>query len=151
MCMKRGHRARECKAFDVLCSECGKSGHQVSLCDVRIVQSVPLVAEFQFSPYGQNKTSTTISPSSLHVGTGDAKPTPTQLFKGELLEALPENKQPSDRTKTALVGRISRKIRVECGMEEVMKVTGEEADLLLAISSLTLSKIQALEHLMEHF
>ena len=68
ICMKKGHRVRECKAFDVLCSKCGQSGHHVSLCDDRIVQSVPPVAEFQFTPYGQNKTPTTASPSSLHVG-----------------------------------------------------------------------------------
>ena len=66
-----------------------------------------------------------------------AKPTPTQLLKGELLEALPENEQPGDSTKIAL-GGIDRKIRVECGMEDVMKLTEEEADLLLAISSATL-------------
>ena len=66
-----------------------------------------------------------------------AKPTPTQLLKGELLEALPENEQPGDSTKIAL-GGIDRKIRVECGMEDVMKLTAQEADLLLAISSLTL-------------
>ena len=65
------------------------------------------------------------------------KPTPTQLLKGELLEALPENKQPSDPTKIALCG-INRKARVECGMEDIMKLTVQEADLLLAISSLTL-------------
>ena len=66
-----------------------------------------------------------------------AKPTPTQLLKGELLQALPENEQPGDSTKIAL-GGIDRKIRVECGMEDVMKLTAQEADLLLAISSLTL-------------
>ena len=69
-CMKKGHRARECKAFDVLCNKCGQAGHHVSLCDVRVVQSVPPVAEFQFLPYGQNKTPIATSPSSLHVGTG---------------------------------------------------------------------------------
>ena len=66
-----------------------------------------------------------------------AKPTPTQLLKGELLEALPENEQPGDSTKIAL-GGIDRKIRVECGMEDVMKLTAQEADLLLAISPLRL-------------
>ena len=65
------------------------------------------------------------------------KPIPTQLLKGELLEALLENKQPSDPTKIALCG-INRKVRVECGMEDVMKLTVQEADLLLSISSLTL-------------
>ena len=66
-----------------------------------------------------------------------AKPTPTQLLKGELLEALPENEQPGDSKKIAL-GGIDRKIRVECGMEDVKNLTAQEADLLLAISSLTL-------------
>jgi len=50
--------------------------------------------------------------------------TPTQLLltKGELLEALPLNEQPGDSTKIAL-GVIDRKIRVVCGMEDVMKLT----------------------------
>ena len=65
------------------------------------------------------------------------KSTPTQLLKGELLEALPANEQPGDSTKIAL-GGIDRKIRVECRMEDVMKLTVQEADLLLAISSATL-------------
>ena len=63
--------------------------------------------------------------------------TPTQLLKGELLEALPEDEQPSDSTRMAL-GGIDRNIRVLCCMEDVMKLTVQEVDLLLAISSLTL-------------
>ena len=63
--------------------------------------------------------------------------TPTQLLMGELLEALPESEQPGDSTRIAL-GGIDRKLRVECRMEDVMKLTEEEADLLLAISSATL-------------
>ena len=65
------------------------------------------------------------------------KLTPTQLLKGELLEALPESEQPDDSTRIAL-GGIDRKLRVECRMEDVVKLTEEEADLLLAISSATL-------------
>ena len=68
---------------------------------------------------------------------GITKSTPTQLLKGELLGALPENEQPGDSTRIAL-GGIDRKLRVECRMEDVMKLTVEEADLLLAISSATL-------------
>ena len=64
------------------------------------------------------------------------EPTPVQLLKGELLEALPENEQPSDSTKVAL-GGIDRKIHLECGVEDVMKLTVQEADLLLAIPSMT--------------
>ena len=58
--MKKGHRARECEAFDVLCNKCGQVGHHISLCDVKIVQSV------------QNKTpiATTGSPNRLHKGMG---------------------------------------------------------------------------------
>ena len=74
--------------------------------------------------------------SMLTLGLG-TKSTPTQLLKGELLEALPLNEQPVDSTKIAF-GGIDRKIRVECRMEDVMKLTVEEADLLLAISSATL-------------
>ena len=65
------------------------------------------------------------------------KSTPTQLLKGELLEALPDSEQPGDSTRITL-GGIDRKLRVECRMEDVMKLTVEEADLLLAISSATL-------------
>ena len=62
--------------------------------------------------------------------------TPTQLLKGELLEALPKNEQPDDSTRIAL-GGINRKLRVECRIEDVMKLTMQEVDLLLAISSAT--------------
>ena len=61
---------------------------------------------------------------------------PTQLLKGELLEALPESEQPDDSKRIAL-GGIDRKLRIECRMEDVMKLTEEEADLVLAISSVT--------------
>ena len=67
--MKKGHRARDCK-IDVLCNKCGQAGHHVSLCNVRNAQQVAPVAEFQFSPNGQDKTPIVTSPSSLHVGTG---------------------------------------------------------------------------------
>jgi len=54
--------------------------------------------------------------------------------KGELLEALPESEQPGDSTRIAL-GGIDRKLRLECRMEDVKKLTPEEAGLLLGISS----------------
>ncbi|XP_029181052.2 U-box domain-containing protein 70-like isoform X2 [Acropora millepora] len=56
--------------------------------------------------------------------------------KGELLEALPENEQPGDSRKIALRG-IDPKLRLECRKEDVTELTVQEADLLLAISSLT--------------
>ena len=74
--------------------------------------------------------------SMLTLGLG-TKSTPTQLLKGELVEVLPENEQPGDSTRIAF-GGIDRKLRVECRTEDVMKLTEEEADLLLAISSATL-------------
>ena len=59
---------------------------------------------------------------------------PRQVPKGELLEALPESEQPGVSTRIAL-GGIDRKLRLECRMEDVKKLTPEEADLLLGISS----------------
>ena len=66
-----------------------------------------------------------------------SKSTPTQVLKGELLEALPETEQPGDSTKIAL-GGIDRKLRLECRTEDVTRLTREDADLLLAIGSVTL-------------
>ena len=65
------------------------------------------------------------------------KLTPTQLLKGDLLEALPKNEQPDD-PKRVVLGGIDRKLRVECHMDDVMKLTVQEADLLLPILSTTL-------------
>ena len=62
------------------------------------------------------------------------KRTPTQLLKGELLEALPDKEQTGGPTRIALAG-IDRNLRLECRVEDVTKLTTEEADLLLSISS----------------
>ena len=83
----------------------------------------------------QDRVGEILERNMLTLGLG-TKSTPTQLLKGELLEALPENEQPGDSTKIAF-GGIDRKLRVECRMDDVMKLTGQEVDLLLAISSLT--------------
>ena len=66
-----------------------------------------------------------------------SKSTPIQVLKGELLEALPETEQPGDSTRIAL-GGIDRKLRLECRTEDVTRLTREDADLLLAIGSVTL-------------
>ena len=67
------------------------------------------------------------------------KSTPTQVLKGELLEALPEGKQPEDLTRIALSGIFDRKsLRLECRTEDVALLSSEDADLLLAISSVGL-------------
>ena len=63
------------------------------------------------------------------------KSTPTQLLKGELLEALPEIEQPNDSTRISLAGIERKNIRLECITEGIAKLTSEDANLLLAISS----------------
>ncbi|XP_044168259.1 uncharacterized protein LOC122952285 [Acropora millepora] len=85
-------------------------------------------------------SSTIIFPVTVLSYTGKAAVSylcATLLLKGELLEALPKNEQPDDPKRIAL-GGIDRKLRVECRMEDIVKLTEEEADLLLAISSATL-------------
>lgn len=64
------------------------------------------------------------------------KPTPAQVLRGELLEALPEAEQPQDSTKIALVGIDCKSLRLECTMEYLTRLSDEDANLLLAISSL---------------
>ena len=81
----------------------------------------------------QDRVGEIVERSMLTLGLG-AKLTPILLLKGELLEALPENEQPGDSTRIAL-GGIDRKLRLECRTEDVKKLTLEEADLLLGISS----------------
>ena len=63
------------------------------------------------------------------------KSTATQILKGELLEALPETEQPNDSTRIALAGIDRKNLRLECDKEGIAKVTSEDANLLLAISS----------------
>ena len=61
---------------------------------------------------------------------------PTPVLRGDLLEALPEADQPQDSTKIALV-RIDRKsLRLECTLDCLTRLSDEDANLLLAISSL---------------
>ena len=64
------------------------------------------------------------------------KSTPTQVMRGDLLEALPEAEQPLDSTKIALVGIDRKSLRLECTMEYLTRLSDEDANLLLAISSL---------------
>jgi len=63
------------------------------------------------------------------------KVTPTQVLRGELLEALPEAEQPSDCHKIALVGIERKSLRLGCPKEDLTLLSDEEANLLLAISS----------------
>ena len=72
--------------------------------------------------------------SMLSLGLS-VKSTPTHLLKGELMEALPETEQPNDSTRIALAGIERKNLRLECDMEGIAKLTSEDANLLLAISS----------------
>ncbi|KAM7434485.1 protein linear deubiquitination [Porites harrisoni] len=63
------------------------------------------------------------------------KSIPTQVCKGELLEALPETEQPNDSTRIALAGFDRINLRLECRTEDITRLTIEDANLLLAISS----------------
>ena len=64
------------------------------------------------------------------------KATPTQILRGELLEALPEAEQPSDFQRIALVGIERKSLRLECPTVDLGRLSDEEAYLLLAICSL---------------
>ena len=61
--------------------------------------------------------------------------TPTQVFRGEWLEALPEAEQAGFH-RIALVGIGRKSLRLECPTADVTPLSDEEANLLLAISSL---------------
>ena len=65
-CMKKGHRARECKS-KLMCKKCGR-GHHISLCEVQVTQQLP--SDSQMS---SDVNSITTSPSTLHVGTGELR------------------------------------------------------------------------------
>ena len=63
------------------------------------------------------------------------KNVPIQVLKGEILVALPEENQPHDSHKVALTGVERKSVRLECPTSELARVSHEEADLLLGISS----------------
>ena len=81
----------------------------------------------------QDRVGSTQERSMLSFGA--MKSTPTMVLKGELLEALPETEQPSDSTRIALAGIDRKNIRLECRTEDITRLTIEDANLLLAISS----------------
>ena len=63
------------------------------------------------------------------------KSTPMQVLKGELLEGVPEAEQPTDSTKVAVVGIERKSLRLECPTEDMTRLSEEESNLLLAITS----------------
>ena len=85
-----------------------------------------------------------------NLGLFDFRGTPQKkkLSKGALFEELRETEQPADSTRIALkriyskisMGAMfnSERILYECRREDVAPLTREEADLLLAIASVTL-------------
>ena len=72
------------------------------------------------------------NPLSLGLST---KSTPTPALRGKLLEALPEAEQPLNSTRIALVGIDRKSLRLECRTEDLTRLSDEDANLLLAISS----------------
>ena len=63
------------------------------------------------------------------------KSKPVQVLRGEILESIPEADQPIDFTKVAFVGIERKSLRLECPMEDVTRLSEEESNLLLAITS----------------
>ena len=63
------------------------------------------------------------------------KSTPMQVLQGELLEGVPEAEQPTDSTKVAVVGIERKSLRLECPTEDMARLSEEESNLLLAITS----------------
>ena len=63
------------------------------------------------------------------------KSTPMQVLHGELLEGVPEAEQPTDSTKVAVVGIERKSLRLECPTEDMARLSEEESNLLLAITS----------------
>ena len=63
------------------------------------------------------------------------KSTPMQVLRGEVFEGVPEVDQPTDSTKVAVVGIERKSLRLECPTEDMARLSEEESNLLLAISS----------------
>ena len=83
----------------------------------------------------QDRVGETVERNVFSLGFS-TKSTPTQVLRGDLLEALPETKQPQDSTKIALIGVERKSLRLECTLEYLTRLSDEDANLLLAISSL---------------
>ena len=61
--------------------------------------------------------------------------TPMQVLQGELLEGVPEAEQPTDSTKVAVVGIERKSLRLTRPTENMVRLSEEETNLLLAITS----------------
>ena len=82
--MRKGHRARECRA-NVTCSNCGQHSHHVSLCESKDKQLSPNAREFEVLPEREDAKPSALSPSTLHVGSGGrvALQTARAVIRGE--------------------------------------------------------------------
>ena len=83
----------------------------------------------------QDRVGQTVERNVFSLGLS-TKSTPTQVLRGDLLEALPEGEQPQDSTRIALVGIDRKSLRLDCTLECLTRLSDEDANLLLAISSL---------------
>jgi len=83
----------------------------------------------------QDRVGQTVERNVFSLGLS-TKSSPSQALRGDLLEALPEAEQPQDSTKIALVGIDRKSLRLECTLENLARLSDEDANLLLAISSL---------------
>ena len=63
------------------------------------------------------------------------KSTPMQVLRGEILEGVPEADQPIDSTKVAVVGIGRKSLRLECPTEDMARLSEEDTNLLLTITS----------------
>ncbi|KAL9975246.1 hypothetical protein ACROYT_G012383 [Oculina patagonica] len=79
----------------------------------------------------------TLERSLLALGLSKTS-TPTNVLRGELLEAIPEAEQPADLTRIAVVGIERKALHLQCRTEDLTRLPDEDANLLLAISSLEL-------------
>ena len=64
-----------------------------------------------------------------------AKSTPAPVLRGELLEGVRKANQPIDSTKVAVVGIERKSLRLECPLDDISRLSKEETNLLLAITS----------------
>ena len=63
------------------------------------------------------------------------KPTPIQFLRGELFQGVPEAEQPTDSTQVAVVGIERKSFYLECRKEFLARLSEEDTNLLLAITS----------------
>ena len=76
----------------------------------------------------------TVEKNMLSLGL-TTKSTRMQVLRGEILEGVPEAEQPTDSTKVAVVGIERKSLRLECRTEDMTRLSEEESNLLLAITS----------------